>query len=255
MTKAKAKVFYTYIGIILLCCISFIAYQHIKIKSSISDFFKTYNIQKNDFQYHNVSQSFFGKSLIFYKVKIPILNVDMSVEKVIIRKEKDDLNIKFIGANLNVINSLRRLYNIRILDELNTYNPTTDSFQKPLQTLALCNIDSVKFDLSFVLSPQKKQTLLTGKATLNQLAEIDFSLLATSKKPSKGLLYTLYGKLKPLNVTIKDFGLFPKYDTYLESIDLHKDMQIRQLLQKESIRYNGKPNMELNLIPAYKMKK
>ncbi len=253
-TSKKTKNFYLYLGIIILCLIGFFIYQQARTKRAVLDFFKIYHIQEKDISYQNVSHSFLGNNLIFYKVTFPVLSIDHRIEKIIISKVGKDLNIKVIGADVNIINSLRRLYNIKILEELATYNPATDIFQKPLQTMALANIDSAKFNLTMRASQQKKQMLFNGHLSLSQIADIDFSVLLTPKKTAEGVLYFLNGKIKPLQASIKDAGFFARYDQYLESIDIHKDVQLRQLLKMDLIEYTGETPIEINLLPVQKNK-
>ena len=249
----KTKLFYSCLFSISFLCITFISYQHIHTKKSITNLFKTYQINPVDMKYKNVSKPFFGDGIIFYKVTFPNIAVDHLIEKMVVKQQSDFVHIRMINTHINVLNSLRKNHNIHIIEELKNYQPIIDSFQKPLQSLALSNIDELKLNISLVIK-QKGDSLITYGQIINpQLIDIDFKTrINPTQTQNEGLFYSFYSSATPLSVTIKDYGLFQKYDSYLMSLDLDENTPERTILKKKVLRFiNGDLN-DLDLTQAYK---
>ena len=254
--KKKNKIFYIYALLIFLCIGAIFSYQQARTQNAVSSFFKTYNITKNDIKYNDVSASFLGSNLIFYNVVIKDLAASHSIEKVIISRQQSSLKIKLIGVSVDVINSLRRAHNIHILNVLNNYKPVVDIFQKPLQSLALANIDTLKFNADFTISPMQNESFIKGRILAHKLFDFHFRATTVDNEFIKRKLPQLfYTTIKPMSIYVQDKGFFKKYDTYLNSIGLKESSQERSFFQKESFfKEKNDSGIEIDLKGIYKIK-
>ncbi len=249
----KTKLFYLYLFSIAFVCLTLIAFHHLRTKKSISQFLKTYQISSLDMQYKSISQPFFGDGIIFYKVSFPNISLDHTIEKMIVKYESDFIHVRMTNVHINVLNTLRKNHNIHIINALNDYQPLSDSFQKPMQSLALSNIDEIKLNISLIIK-QKGDSLITYGQIINpHLIDIDFKArINPTQAQNEGLFYSFYATATPLSVTIKDNGLFLKYDSYLSSLGFEETSPKRSVLKKKILRFlNGDLN-DLDLKPAYK---
>ena len=249
----KTKLFYLYLFSIALFCLTLMTYHHFRTQKSISQFLKTYQISSLDMQYKSVSQPFFGDGIIFYKVSFPNISLDHTIEKMIVKHENDFIHIRMTNIHINVLNTLRKNHNIHIINALDDYQPLSDSFQKPMQSLALANIDETKFNISLIIK-QKGDSLITyGQIVNPHLIDIDFKArINPTQTQNEGLFYSFYATSTPLSITIKDQGLFSKYDSYLESLGFEEDSPKRAVLKKKIVRFLSGDLNDLDLKPAYK---
>lgn len=252
-TFNKTKVFYTYLVIILFAFGLFFFYQQVQTKRSIAKLFKSYQLSKQDVNYKNISHPFFGKGLIFYNVTFPNLALDHSIEKVIVKQQSDFLHVRFFNVHIHVLNSLAKNYNINILQSLSEYKPIADSFQKPLQSLALSNIDEVKFDVSLIIKPKKDNLIVYGQILNPDLIDVDFKVsVQPFSNKNVGLFYAFYANVTPISVTLKDRGLFKKYDAYLASLNIESNTPQRNILKKNTLRFLNGDLKPLNFKSAYR---
>ena len=255
-TKKKSKIFYIYALLIFLCIGALFSYQQARTKNAVSSFFKTYNISRDDIKYNDVSTSFLGNNLIFYNVIIKDLSATHSIEKLIISRQQSSLKIKLIGMSIDVINSLRRSHNIHILNALNEYKPVVDIFQKPLQSLALANVDTIKFNADITITPMQKESFIKGRILAHKLFDFHFKMKTLDNEFIKQKLHHLfYTTVKPVSIYVKDNGFFNKYDSYLNSLGLKESSTERSFFQKESF-FNEKNDseIEIDLRGFYKLK-
>ncbi len=253
LTLKKTKVFYIYLIIILLTFVTFFFYQDIRTKRSVMKLFKSYQLSKNDIHYKNISHSFFGEGLIFYNVTFPKLAIDHLIEKLIVKQQSDFLHVRLINTHIHVLNSLAKNYNINIVQSLSNYEPITDAFQKPLQSLALSNIDEIKLDISLIIKPKKENLIVYGQILNPDLIDIDFKVRVNpSFVKNAGLFYAFYTDVTPMSVTLKDKGLFKKYDTYLASLNIASNNQKRSILKKNMLRFLDGDLKALDFKSAYK---
>lgn len=251
--KKTTKLFYICLFLIAFFCVAFIAYHQIQTKKSIANLLKTYQINPVDMKYKSVSKPFFGDGIIFYKVTFPNIAVDHLIEKMIVKHQSDFIHIRMINTHIDVLNSLRKNYNIHIIDELKNYKPLTDAFQKPLQSLALANIDETKLNISLVIKPKGDSLITYGRIVNPQLIDIDFKTrINPTQTQNEGLFYSFYASATPLSVTIKNYGLFQKYDSYLTSLGIDEETPQRSVLKKEILRFLTGDLTDLDLTPAYK---
>lgn len=249
----KTKIFYIYLLAATFFCLLLIFIQHFQTKKSISNFFKNQQINSLDLKYKNVSNPLFGDGLIFYKVTFPKLAIDHFVEKMIVKQQSDFIHIRMINTHIDVINSLRKNNNIHIINKLHDYNPITDSFQKPLQSLALSNIDEIKLNISLIIKPKGDSLIVYGQIENPQLIDIDFKVrINPTQTKNEGLFYAFYASATPLSVSIKNNGLFERYDSYLLSLGLDEKSPKRSLLKKKIIRFLNGDLTDLDLTPAFK---
>ena len=249
----KTKLFYIYLFSISIICLLFFMYHKFHTEKSINHLLKSYQISSLDIKYKSVSQPFFGDGIIFYKVTFPNISIDHFVEKMIVKQQSDFIHIRMINANINVLNTLRKNHNIHIIDSLSDYKPLEDSFQKPIQSLALANIDEIKLNISLIIK-QKGDSLITYGQIINpNLIDVDFKArINPVQTQDEGLFYSFYATATPLSVTIKDLGLFSKYDSYLSSLGLEDDAPKRNVLKKKILRFLNGDLKDLDLKPAYK---
>lgn len=255
--KKPSKILYLYFVLIFLCAGTLFLYQQAKTKKAISNFARTYNITQNDIRFQDKSVSFLGNNLIFYNVIFPEINASHQIDKVIISKQQNSLKIRLIGVNLDVISSLMHRYNIHILNTLKNYQPVLDVFEKPLQTLALANIDTLKFNADFTLSRTQKAHHIQGHILANKLFEIHFRVKSDTTQNNISKLTHLFNKkVQPEFFHVKDKGFFKKYDAYLNSIQLKSTTPERSFFQKDVFSYNPeKSGEEIDLRDLYKLKK
>lgn len=242
----KAKIFYLYFFILILMIFVFAFYQNFATKSAVNQFFKTTGLSKNDISYKSVSKSLFGNSLIFYQVTFDTFSFENHIDKMVLKKEKNNLQVSLTNAQIDVIHSLRKTHNINIIKELDEYKPITDIFQKPLLTLALSNIDTFSFNLDLIFNQEHNMNVIKGILVAKNEVSLQFKTIAF-KEPNG-----LNARLKPLYVTAKDNGLFEKYDQYLKSIGYKKTQQERQLLTQQELKWTEQNMPELQFVPTYK---
>ena len=242
----KAKVFYLYFFILLLVLFVFLFYQNFTTKSAVNQFFKATGLSQNDISYKSVSKSLFGNSLIFYQVKFDSFSFSNHIDKLVLKKEKNGLSLSMTNAQIDIIHSLRKTHNINIVKELKNYIPITDIFQKPIQTLALSNVNKFSFNLNLFFDKQQNKPIVTGILNSKGLATIQFKSYYFKEN------IALNSRLKPIYATVKDEGIFEKYDTYLKSIGYKKNQQERQLLTEKELKWNEKNMPELHFAPTYK---
>ena len=249
----KTKLFYLYLFAISLFCLALIGYHHLRTKKSISHLLKTYQISSLDMKYKSASQPFFGDGIIFYKVSFPNIALDHTIEKIIVKQESDFIHILMTNVHINVLNTLRKNHNIHIINTLNNYRPLIDSFQKPMHSLALSNIDEIKLNISLVIKQKGDGFITYGQIINPHLIDIDFKARINPSQPqNEGLFYSFYTTATPLSVTIKDLGLFSKYDSYLESLGFEENTPKRSILKKKIMRFLNGDLIDLDLKPAYR---
>ena len=241
----KAKIFYLYFFILILMIFVFLFYQNFSTKSAVNQFFKISGLSKNEMSYKSVSKSLFGNSLIFYQVKFDSFSFSNQIDKLVLKKEQNGLHISLTNGQIDVTHSLRKTYNINIVNELEKYKPVTDIFQKPLLTLALSNIDTFTFNLDLIFNKEQNSPIIRGVLNSKNGVSIQFKTLAFKEKDDFNV------RFKPLLVVAKDNGFFEKYDQYLKSIGYKKDQEERKLFEHQELKWTDKNMPELQFRPTY----
>lgn len=242
----NAKIFYLYffIGILALCV--FLFYQNISTKAAVNQFFKTSGLSQQDMSYKSVSKSLFGNSLIFYQVTFDSFNFVNHIEKLVLKKELGGLQVSIHNGEIDVIHSLRKTNNIHIIESLKEYTPITDLFQKPIQSLALSNIDRFLFNLTLFFTEEQNNTILKGQLTSDKLMNLSFNAKIVQETNSLNV------KLKPIQVQLTDKGIFKQYDLYLKSLGYKKTDIERQPFNEKTLKWTDKNMPELYFAPTHK---
>ena len=165
----KAKVFYLYFFITIFSICVFLFYQNLTTKSAVNQFLKSTGLTKEDLTYKSVSKSLFGNSLIFYKVEFSSFSFAHQIDKLVIKQEKNGYYLSINNAKIDVIHSLRKTYNVNITKELDNYIPVTDLLKKPIQSLALSNIDIIAFNLEMFFETKNNSPIVKGFLTAKDL--------------------------------------------------------------------------------------
>lgn len=243
----KAKIFYLYFFILILMILVFFFYQNFATKSAVNQFFKISGLSQNEMSYKSVSKSLFGNSLIFYQVKFDSFSFANQIDKLVLKKENNNLHLSLTNAQIDVTHSLRKTYNINIVNELEKYKPITDIFQKPLLTLALSNINTFTFNLDLIINKDQNHPLVKGVLNAKDEVFIQFKTLAFKETNDLNIHF------KPLLVLAKDNGFFEKYDQYLKSIGYKKDQEERKFFEQQELRWTDENMPELQFSPTYSL--
>lgn len=237
----KAKLFYLYFFIAIFALFILLFYQNLSTKSAVNQFFKTSGLSKEDVLYKSVTKSLFGNSLIFYQVKFTSLSFANHIDKIVLKKEPEGYRISLTNANIDVIQSLRKTFNINVIDELSNYTPIEDILHKPIQTLALSNINTFTFNLDILLKKEKNLPIMKGVLTANNLLSIQFKTKFFKEH------HSLNSKLHPIYIILEDKGIFKKYNQYLKSIDFN------EILTQKELKWTNKNMPELIFAPTYQL--
>lgn len=252
----KTKLIYFILIFVILCFGMGVWYQQNKTDSALNQFFKSYRIKKQDMNYGTVERSFLGKGLIFYRVVFPQLLLTHKIDKIIVNTKGETVNIQLIGVQIDIIDTLRRSQNIKILSVLHAYKPFEDALKKPLQSLALMGIDDVKVNVTLSFEPFKDIIIVNGKVTAQKLADIYFSFAlerVVDRGYQKNLIYAFYGNIEDVFFEIKDRGVFKKYKAYIVGLGLPSNStQMSRLISGQPIVQKMKLEKPLPLMKLYR---
>jgi len=122
--------------------------------------------------YQAVGAPWFGDGVVLYQPTFPKLDWPISVAKMRLVQQSGTRTIRLEGMTLPVDETLRQRDSATIVARLRDFNPDTDLFTRPLETLALLNQSVFKGDLTIEMHPQndKLNLILTlfqsGKPTV-----------------------------------------------------------------------------------------
>lgn len=116
--------------------------------------------------YQAIGAPWFGDGIVLYQPTFPKLGWPMTVAKIRLIQEADTRTIRLEGITLPVDESLRQHDSATVVARLRDFNPDTDLFTRPLETLAVLNQSVFKGDLTIEMHPQNDKLNLT--LTLSQ---------------------------------------------------------------------------------------
>ncbi len=235
--KSHKIIYACILGIILIFGI-FVLYQRLQAQSVLNAFLKEYHLKSDDILYGSYERPFLGDGLILYDVQIPRLKLVHEIDKIIIRQQNNDIVLQFQGVKLDVPRTLYMRYGQSFKEVLKQYKPFDDALKKPIISLGLMGIDTLKFDTVLIFNPADKHRVINGKISLPRLGEIQVSFSVTPQRDAgyrNNLVYLGYGHISQINVDIQDTGMFKKYADYLRSLGTPKT----QGYAKELMRHSG----------------
>lgn len=203
------------------------------------------------FTYKNFSQPLFGNGLIFYKAKIQALPVEHTIEKMIIHPQKGKTIVQLQNFQIDVIQSLKENYADKIETVLKDYQPFNEALKKPIVSLALSGLETVKGNALLAINHAEKTPKFSGKVELETLATVEFDFNLSEKlTDSNDLSFLLYSFIQTYGVKIQDQGLFTRYINYLKSLKRSSKSKEIEFLRKNEIILNGR--MEDNFYLIYR---
>ena len=217
MNKSN-KIFYICITVIVLLGLSGWLYHKLSTQKAYNAFLKEFHIQSEDIDYRSKSASFGGKGLVFYQARLTPFNIVHKIDKLIIRRNENNIIIQMNGLTVNVPETLKEYYGNGIVNAIDTYQPFEDALNKPFISLGLIGYDKIKGDAVFVFNPNEQPMLINAQIKLPELADIQLSFpiyQPRNKAFNKNLLYMPKGNVSELAITLLDTGLFKKYADYL----------------------------------------
>ncbi len=252
--KSHKYVYFCILGIIVVFGL-FVLYQRLQAQSVLNAFLKEHHLKSNDILFGSYERPFLGEGLILYDVKIPRLKLVHEIDKVIIRQEDENIIIQFQGVNLDVSRTLYMRYGQLFEKILSQYKPFDDALRKPMISLGLMGIDTIRFDMVLIFNPSDRMRIINGKILLPRLGEIQVSFTIEPKKDEgyrNNLVYIGYGDVIDINVDVQDTGMFKKYADYLRTIGTPKMTGYAKELMRHSgftrrIEFQPRPS----LVPYY----
>lgn len=217
MNKSN-KFFYICLMVIVLLGITGWLYQKLATQKAYNTFLKDFSIQSEDIAYRSKSTSFGGKGLVFYQARLTPFNIIHKIDKLIIRRNENNVIVQMNGLTLNIPETLKEYYGNGIVNAVDSYIPFEDALNKPLISLGLMGYDTVKGDAVFVFNPSEQPMLVNAQIKLPELADIQLSFPIQQQRKktfSKNLLHSAKGNVSELAITLLDTGLFKKYADYL----------------------------------------
>ena len=234
----------------------FVLYQRLLAQSAFKAFLKEAHLKSNDIIYQSKEKPFLDDGLILYDVIIPQLKIMHQIDKLIIRKEGENLILQFQGVQINIPQTLRTYYEDGVIQAIKTYQPFKDALTKPFISLGLMGIDILNCDIVLIFNPKVKPIFVNSKISMPKLGDIQLSFTIHPQMNSgfhKNLIYTGYGTIEQVDVDIQDNGLFKAYTRYLLSLGTSESMAYAKELMKHSgftrhFHFTQQPT----LVPFYK---
>lgn len=218
--KSHKFIYISLLGIILVFGI-FVLYQRLQAQKAFNAFLKEAHLKQSDIVYQSREKPFMKEGLILYGVVFPQLKIEHKIRKMIIRKEEEKIILRLQGFQINLPQALNACYGNDFINALKVYKPFEDALRKPLISLGLIGVDTLKGDIVLIFNPQHAVPIINTRISLPQLAEIQLSFRVEPKLDSgyrKNLIYLFYGSVPEINADIQDIGLFKAYANYLNSI-------------------------------------
>lgn len=212
------KIFYICIATVSLLGLSGWLYQKLSTQKAYNAFLKEFHVKAEDINYRSKSTSFGGKGLIFYQASLTPISIEHNIDKLIIRRNEDNIVIQMSGLTVNIPETLKNYYGSNIVNAIDTYRPFEDALNKPFMSLGLIGYDKIKGDAVFVFNPSEKPIIINAQIKLPDLADIQLSFPIHKNRKNafnKNLLYIPQGTVSELGITLLDTGLFKKYADYL----------------------------------------
>ena len=235
--RKSNKVFYICIVIVALLTLSVWLYHKLMTQKAYNVFLKENHIQHEDIIHRSKSASLGGEGLVFYQARLSPLNISHKIDKLIIRKNEDDVVIQMQGLTIDIPETLREYYGNGIVNAIDQYIPFEDALNKPFISLGLIGYDKVKADAVFVFNPKIQPVQVNAQIKIPELADIQlsFAIQQPHKKAfNKNLLYSAKGTVSELSITLLDTGLFKKYANYL----MQTGDETAQVFAEELIRHD-----------------
>lgn len=172
MNKYRWIYFVTLITLIALASL-LMARDHMA-RETVRRYLKSIDIA--EVTYKSAASSFFGDGVILYQVVFPGVRIPHKIDKVVIQKKDKSLDIRMIGINVKVLDALRQKDTETLNGRMRAYRVYDDAFKYPLESLALCGIDDIKFNAVIALTESGLNSLnLTIRAYETKWGEIAFS--------------------------------------------------------------------------------
>ncbi len=233
----STKIVYIFILILIVAFGLFVMYQRLAAQSALNVFLKEARLKEPDIVYSSKEKPFLNSGLILYDVILPQFKIAQKTDKLIIRKNEDDIILQFQGMRINVPQTLRNHYGAKIVQAVQGYQPFTDALRKPFISLGLMGLDTITADIVLIFNPQERNKLIDGKISLRELGDIQISFLIqpqTDEGYRKNLIYSGYGYIPQISVDIQDTGLFKRYARYLRSLGTDESMAYAKELMKHT---------------------
>ena len=151
----STKIVYIFILILIVAFGLFVMYQRLAAQSALNVFLKEARLKEPDIVYSSKEKPFLNSGLILYDVILPQFKIAQKTDKLIIRKNKDDIILQFQGMRINVPQTLRNHYGAKIVQAVQGYQPFTDALRKPFISLGLMGLDTITADIVLIFNPQE----------------------------------------------------------------------------------------------------
>ncbi len=255
--KSRKLIYILLFGLIFVFGL-FVFYQRILAQSAMSAFLKEARLRENDIIYTTKEKPIFQDGLILYDVELPQIKINHMIDKLVIRKEKNDLVLQFQGIHVDLPKTLYENYGNQFAHALKMYEPFKDALKKPLISLALMGIDKLTFDAVVIFNPNETPYKVNSKLSLPNLGEIQLSFMINPQTDSgyrKNLIYFAYGSIPQIGIDIQDTGIFQKYTDYLNSVATQKSKAYAKELSRHST-FTRRIEFEtpLSIAPYYRAK-
>lgn len=228
-----------YIGIFAFVIVFgiFVMYQRLLAQSAYNTFLKEAHLKPNDIIYESKEKPFLDDGLILYNAELPQLKIAHKIDKLVIRKDEEDIIVQFQGIQINIPKTLSAYHGNKIAEVIKTYRPFNDALTKPFISLGLMGIDELKSDIVLIFNPKQRITTVNSKISIPKLADLQLSYMIhpqTDAGYHKNLIYSGYGTISQISVDIQDAGLFKRYAQYLRSLGTPESMAYAKELMKHT---------------------
>ncbi len=181
--------------------------------------YQKYGLIESNIHYEKVEKKWGQQGIIFYQLEFPSLKVPHHVEKMALSMNKHGITANLSNVHLNVNQAMQNLYPSHLKENLDTYTPYHDFFDKLLTSLAIMGIDEFVGDI-LVNTAYNDLKTMTLDIQVFQNKQVSIHISGVIHLPMVGThsLTDLWkGKIEQLDIVIQNKKGLKEYINYIKS--------------------------------------
>ncbi len=181
--------------------------------------YRRYGLTESEMHYEGVEKMWGEQGLIYYQVEFPFLNVPNHADKMTFSIQDATAKLSLSHLTLNVKEAMKKIHGDDLSQDLESYIPYSDFFDKFLTSLSVMGIDEFVGDIMVNSTYSDIKTMrFTVEASQADKPTLTMSGVIHVPVPGTRQLSDLWqGSLESMDLKVQDHSLLQRYMDYAKS--------------------------------------
>ena len=180
-----------------------------------------------DMSYHSISQTLFGKGIVFYRPQFPRLPLRFRADRLQMEATPLEIRLHFSNITADMAQTLTLRDGMDLVDTLKSFTPPESFITQPLETFVLLGRDVFKGSMDLVIKPEGKQTRLIVKLYQKGKEVLRFATLV-QHTGGKDLWHWTAGTFQFAQLTITDQSFIRAIRDYYQATNRPIPVDLQQ---------------------------